>query len=178
VLFPLVIVHFRIALENLLKGEDIDLPGVGIFANVYAEHSPDVQINAGSITMIVKLVSAEWPFLKENKVPLGNFLETFRRTKGRLAGKNKKQFFGSSVKVVRKRKSSRVQGMDVELEVFGIGHLCQSGACIPCKLGKEGFSFFELQIFCTENYWHYSLQLMFEFTGMRGLLCRYGGMIV
>jgi hypothetical protein len=77
VLFPLVIIHFRIALENLLIREDVNLPGVGIFANINAEHGPDVQINAGSITMIVKLVSAEWSFLKENKVPLGNFLETF-----------------------------------------------------------------------------------------------------
>jgi hypothetical protein len=101
-LFSLVIVHFRIALENLLKWEDIDLPRIRIFANVYAELGSDVKINAGCIAMIVKLVSTEMPFLKENKVPRCNFLKTFRCTKGHLTRNNIKQFFGGSVEMVWK----------------------------------------------------------------------------
>jgi hypothetical protein len=52
--------------------------------------------------MLAKLVNAKWPFLKENKVTLSNFLKTFRRTKGHLARNSKKQFFRGTVKMVWK----------------------------------------------------------------------------
>lgn len=73
--------------------------------------------------MVIYLVRPISSFLEEGNVTFRQLLKSFRRAKSDLPGKDHKQLFRSSVKVIREGELAWVQGPYVKLEMLRTRYL-------------------------------------------------------